>query len=395
MKIDLTEQTPKTLARILKNHLEKDILDFWLKHGIDDVDGGYLNSLDRRGEVYNTDKWSYTQTRLVYAFSEGYRLFNKEVYKQAAQQGFDFYTQTFWDKNHGGWFSTVNRAGQPIMPEKRTYNFAFVVYCFSEYYKNIGDERALQHINTTIELLDTKLADNLNSGWYEQLSKDWSVVLNPGKTFNSPMHLLEAMLSGYENIDKRSFLDRMDGIIQLMENRCLYQPKGLYLEQFQSDWTPKLQDGKPIVNYGHLMETAFFFLKLADVLNNDILRQRAFPFIDFCMKYGWNEKVGMACFGSPDGGHDLIYSYWCQSETLAALARSYRVTQEHKFWDWLIKHINVIFTQFADPEYGEWFIRRDPDGRIAENSKGANHKACYHLTQALSCAVADLEAVSF
>lgn len=109
------------------------------------------------------------------------------------------------------------------------------------------------------------------------------------------------------------------------------------------------------------------------------------------MKYGWNDKVGMALFGSPDGEHDLFYVYWCQSETLAALARAYRVTQDDKYWNWLIKQVQVIFNQFADPEYGEWFIRCDPDGRVADNSKGANHKACYHLTQALSAAITDLE----
>lgn len=394
MKVNLANQTPKTLAKILSDHLEKDVLNFWLKHGIDDVDGGYLTGLDRRGEVYNTEKWSYTQTRMIYAFSEGYRLFKNEAYKKAAQQGFEFYTQSFWDTEYAGWFGTLNRAGQPIMPEKRTYNFAFVIYCFSEYYQAIGDERVLEHIDKTMELLDTKLADNVNNGWFEQLSRDWSVVLNPGKTFNSPMHLLEAMFSGYEHIDRERFLKRIKAILDLMENTCLYQPQGLYLEQFQPDWIPKLKDGKPIINYGHLMETAFFFLKLVDIVNQSELRDRAFHFIDFSMKNGWDEKVGMACFGTPDGEHDLIYCYWCQSETLAALARAYRVTQQDKYWDWLVKHVNVIFTQFADPEYGEWYIRRDPDGRIAENSKGANHKACYHLTQALSCAVADLEAIS-
>ena len=112
------------------------------------------------------------------------------------------------------------------------------------------------------------------------------------------------------------------------------------------------------------------------------------------MEYGWNDKVGMATFGSPAGSHDLKYVYWGQSETLAALARAFKASRDKKYWDWLIRHLNVIFTQFADPEYGEWFIRRDPDGRLAENSKGANHKACYHVTQALSAAASDLAAVA-
>ncbi|MBN1349070.1 AGE family epimerase/isomerase [candidate division KSB1 bacterium] len=394
MKFNPDKQTPQSLAKILKNHLEKDILDFWLEHGIDRVDGGFLTSLSRQGEVYNTDKHSYTQTRMVYAFSEGYRMFGKASYKSAAQAGFEYYSRVFRDQQYDGWYNVLNRAGTPIDIDKRTYNFAFVVYCFSEYFGATGDRRALETVDYTLNLLDNRLADKASGGWYELMRRDWCEILNPGKTFNSPMHLMEAMLSGYENIDRDQFYPRLKNVVELIRQRCILPPENLCIEYFDPQWQPTLRNGKPVINYGHVVETAFFFLKLADILNNPGLHAQALQFIDFSMTHGWDEKVGMACFGTPDGEHDLIYCYWCQSETLAVLARAFCVTREEKYWKWLLKHVNVIFTQFADPEYGEWFIRCDPDGRVSENCKGASHKACYHLTQALAAAVNQLESLS-
>ena len=44
-------------------------VDFWLKNGMDKVNGGVYTCLDRKGEVYSTDKSVWMQGRCAWVFS--------------------------------------------------------------------------------------------------------------------------------------------------------------------------------------------------------------------------------------------------------------------------------------------------------------------------------------
>ena len=46
----------------IQSELKKSI-DFWLKNGMDEVNGGVYTCLDRRGEIYSTDKSVWMQGR--------------------------------------------------------------------------------------------------------------------------------------------------------------------------------------------------------------------------------------------------------------------------------------------------------------------------------------------
>ena len=51
------------LALQYRHALLDDIIPFWLEHGLDREDGGFLHWLDRDGSVYNTDKNIWVQCR--------------------------------------------------------------------------------------------------------------------------------------------------------------------------------------------------------------------------------------------------------------------------------------------------------------------------------------------
>lgn len=388
-------QTPAHLAQQFRNHLKTDLLDFWLRNGIDTEFGGYLTSLDYYGRVYNHDKFSVTQTRMVYTFSEGFRVFQDERYHEAARQGFEFYTSHFWDPKFSGWYHAISRTGEFLWePYKRTYDFAFVLYCFSEHYGATGDTRALEIIDRTIELLDNQLADPRDGGWFESFERKWDQRKVLGKTFNVCMHLLEANLSGYENISPERFQPRIFKLLDLIHEKCILPPENLPIELFNDTWQPTLRNGAPVINYGHITETAFFFLRLFELFGDEKLKTQALYFIDFAMKHGFSPETGMACFGTPSGEHDQRYYYWSQSETLAALARAFRLTGEKQYWEWLVQQSDIVFAKFVDRKNGEWVLRVDPDGRPGDLVKGASHKACYHLTQATSAVVRELAGIN-
>ena len=59
----------KTLANQYRNELLDNVLPFWLEHSQDLEFGGYFTCLDRKGGVFDTDKFIWLQGREVWMFS--------------------------------------------------------------------------------------------------------------------------------------------------------------------------------------------------------------------------------------------------------------------------------------------------------------------------------------
>ena len=56
-----------------RSELFDNVVPFWEKHSIDAECGGYFTCLDRKGNVFDTDKFVWLQARQVWMFS---RLYN-------------------------------------------------------------------------------------------------------------------------------------------------------------------------------------------------------------------------------------------------------------------------------------------------------------------------------
>ena len=62
----------KKLENQYKTELLDNVLPFWLKHSLDKESGGYFTCLDRKGNVFDTDKFIWLQARQVWMFSMMY-----------------------------------------------------------------------------------------------------------------------------------------------------------------------------------------------------------------------------------------------------------------------------------------------------------------------------------
>jgi N-acylglucosamine 2-epimerase len=51
------QQSLKELINQYRDELLSNVIPFWLEHSVDKEYGGFLNSLDRDGTVFYTDKW--------------------------------------------------------------------------------------------------------------------------------------------------------------------------------------------------------------------------------------------------------------------------------------------------------------------------------------------------
>ena len=64
----------KSYDDLYKNELLNNVMPFWLNKSIDNECGGYFTCLDCKGNVFDTDKFTWLQGREVWMFS---MLYNK------------------------------------------------------------------------------------------------------------------------------------------------------------------------------------------------------------------------------------------------------------------------------------------------------------------------------
>ena len=80
-----------TYRQLFEKELFENVIPFWTKHAIDEVNGGIYNSLDRKGEIYSTDKSVWMQGRAGYMFSYIYNNLQKDPkYLEIAKSCLDF-----------------------------------------------------------------------------------------------------------------------------------------------------------------------------------------------------------------------------------------------------------------------------------------------------------------
>lgn len=130
------------LGEAFRESLLGDVTPFWLRHSLDREHGGYLTSLDRRGQVYDTDKFVWMQAREVWTFS---MLFNrvepKSEWLEAARLGAEFLAR-FGHDPEGRWYYALDRQGRPLMQPFTIFTDAFAAMGFAEYARTTGDPRA-------------------------------------------------------------------------------------------------------------------------------------------------------------------------------------------------------------------------------------------------------------
>ena len=98
------------------------VVPFWLNHALDKEHGGIYNSLDRKGEIYSTDKSVWMQGRAAYTFSYMYnRLRKDERFLAVAKSCLDFLQRHCIDED-GRMFFSVTKDGLPL--RKRRYWFS-------------------------------------------------------------------------------------------------------------------------------------------------------------------------------------------------------------------------------------------------------------------------------
>jgi len=128
------------LANQYRDELLNNILPFWLDKSQDKEFGGYYTCLDRRGDVYDTDKFIWLQGRQVWLFSMMYnKVEKKQEWLDCAIQGAEFLRKYGHDGNLN-WYFSLTREGKPLVQPYNIFSYTFATMAFAQLSLATGNE---------------------------------------------------------------------------------------------------------------------------------------------------------------------------------------------------------------------------------------------------------------
>ena len=113
--------------------LRDDVIPFWQRHSPDREHGGYFTCLNRDGSVYDTDKFVWLQARQVWMFSKFYNALEpRPEFLELATLGAKFLVDHGRAAN-GDWYFALDRAGRPLVQPYNIFSDCFASMALAQY----------------------------------------------------------------------------------------------------------------------------------------------------------------------------------------------------------------------------------------------------------------------
>ena len=155
----------QALGRQYQTELFEQVIPFWQRYSVDESQGGYFTCLDRRGHVFDTDKFVWLQAREVWTFSMLYNRYEKEAcWLDLAAHGAGFLMQHGMDAE-GNWYFALDRQGDPLVQPYNIFSDCFAAMALSQYALASGDAKAGLRLGGLDPVLgETSVLDGLAGG---------------------------------------------------------------------------------------------------------------------------------------------------------------------------------------------------------------------------------------
>ena len=375
----------------IRSELKKSI-NFWLNNGMDKVNGGVYTCLDRKGEIYSTDKSVWMQGRCGWIFAYLCHVYGvRDEWISASKSCLDFMEAHCINREAGDrMYFTVTAEGKPLRQRRYYYSEAFYALANAEYYGVTGDRECLERARKAYEIYW-----DLSHGGVDPVGLGPKTIAETrsGRSFGPPMIILNVtgVLIRVDPERRELYEARAQQCVdEIFKYHVIPELKCL-LENVDIDGTPRLYytEGR-IVNPGHDIEGAWFMLEHAKRTGDKELVAKCAQIFDWAIEVGWDCEYGgllyfIDCLGKPPEAyeHDMKL-WWPHNEIMIASLMLYRDTGEEKYLDWFDKTLDYCKAHFADPEYGEWYgyLRRDGLPTMPP-TKGSTFKGPFHLPRAL------------
>lgn len=367
--------------------------NFWLEHGMDKVNGGVYTCLDRKGDVFSTDKSVWMQGRCGWIYAWLCHLYGvRPEWLEASKSCLDFMEKYCINPQaEGRMYFTVTAEGLPLRQRRYCFSEAFYAMANAEYYGITGDRECLERARRAYDLYW-----DLNHGMPDPtgLGPKTIAETRTGRAFGIPMIYLN-VTSVMQRVDPERaelYAQRADSCVEDIFRYHVHPELKCVLENVAEDGQARLNytEGR-VVNPGHDIEGVWFLLEYARRTGKTEYIAKAAQIFDWAIEAGWDKEYGgllyfVDALGRPPEAyeHDMKL-WWPHNEILISSVMLYRDTGDEKYLDWFYKTLDYCKTCFADSEYGEWYGYLRRDGKPTEPAcKGSTFKGPFHLPRMLS-----------
>ena len=374
----------KELEQQYRSELLDNVIPFWVENSQDTDFGGYFSCLDRKGDVFDTDKFIWLQGREVWMFSMLYNKVEKrQEWLDCAIQGGEFLKKYGHDGNYN-WYFSVDREGNPLVEPYNIFSYTFATMAFGQLSLATGNSEYEKKKKKTFEIILSKV-DNPKGKW----NKAYPGTRNL-KNFALPMILCNLSLEIELLIDK-DFLQRTidDCIHEVMDVFLRPELGGIIIENVELDGSLSDTFEGRLMNPGHSIEAMWFIMDLGERLHRPELIEKAVKTTLTMIEYGWDKQYGGIYYFMDRLGHPTQQLEWDQKlwwvhiETLISLLKGYQLTGSKECLKWFEKVHEYTWSHFKDQEYPEWWGYLNRQGEVLLPLKGGKWKGCFHVPRGM------------
>jgi len=370
-------------AQKYKTGLLDQVIPFWENYSRDEAYGGYFTCLDRRGVVYDTDKFVWLQGRQVWMFATLYnRVEKRPQWLDMAWHGARYLHKHGHDGRFN-WYFSLTREGRPLIQPCNIFSDCFAAMAFGQLFAATGDEQLADIARKTFENI-IRRAGNPKGIWNKAYPGT-----RPLKGFSLPMILCNLSLE-LEHLLERELVERTisDCIHEVMD--VFYdQETGLIRENVQPDGSGSDSFEGRLLNPGHAIEAMWFIMDLSVRLGQPALAKRAVEIMLRTLNFGWDGEFGgiyyfLDCQGHPPQQLEWDQKlWWVHIETLISLIKGLALTGDPECAAWFARVHEYTWAKFPDLQYGEWFGYLNRRGEVLLPLKGGKWKGCFHVPRGL------------
>ncbi len=374
----------------LQQELEN-ILDYWMRYSIDDVNGGFYGRINNENIVDNDAvRGVVLNARILWTFSAAFRFTKNQRHLAIAARAFQYLTNYFHDQRYGGFYWSVDKQGQPVETKKQVYGIAFCCYAFSEYYKASGDHSSLDLAKGCFILIEQHAFDPGQTGYHEAFTREWQTVedlrlsvkdANEKKTMNTHLHILEAYSNLYKLWPDELLGNRIRQLLSNFLEKIIDRSTGHLQLFFDENWNVM----STTISFGHDIEAAWLLPEAAaSIDDNDWIRisgEMALVLAEAAAE-GLDLDGGL-WYEKEDGSLVQQKHWWPQAEAIAGFFNAWQLSGDEKYLGYTIRSWEFVQRHLLDKKYGEWFWGIGEDGKpMHDEDKTGFWKCPYHNSRA-------------
>lgn len=352
----------------VREHLEKDIIPFWMSLR-DDEYGGYIGFMDFDGTIdRKAVKGCILHARILWFFSNAYLVLGDKRLLDEANHAYDFIVEHCIDREYGGVFWSVNYDGSIADGMKHTYNQAFNVYALASYYEASKNEDALKLAFDIQKIIEQKCTDE--NGYLEAYKRDFMPEDNDKlsengvmaeRTMNTLLHVMEAYTELYRVSHDEKTADKLRVILDIIRNK-IYNPKLCRQEVFFDINYNSLID---LHSYGHDIETSWLLDRTCEILDDRKYTANMRVISSALVKKVYekaysNHSLLNEC---ESGVNNTLRIWWVQAEAVVGFMNAYEMELDHKEYVGAARDIwEFIKEKMIEPNSHEWYSQLFEDG---------------------------------